>query len=57
MTETPTVDSVREAIAVIDTNLGVFGSRDLVAASEVSDLLLDIRLLLAASAEKQPLQA
>lgn len=57
MTETPTVDSVREAIAVIDANLGVFGSRDLVAASEVSDLLLDIRLLLAASAEKQPLEA
>lgn len=57
MTETPTADSVREAIAVIDANLGVFGVRDLVSASEVSDLLLDLRQLLAAAADKAPAQA
>ena len=38
---------IHEAMAVIDQALGTMQSRELVSADEVSDLLLDLRLLLA----------
>ena len=40
----PTDDEIR---AIIDRGLGTTQSRELIAASEVADLLLDLRLLLA----------
>ncbi|HJM35231.1 MAG TPA: hypothetical protein QF487_01725 [Acidimicrobiales bacterium] len=47
---TETLDSIKidELKAVIDRGLGSTKERQLMAASEVADLLLDIRLLLAA---------
>jgi|TARA_B100000959_G_scaffold206815_1_gene216965 hypothetical protein len=47
---TETLDSIKvdELKAVIDRGLGSTKERELMAASEVADLLLDIRLLLAA---------
>ena len=51
MTEIETsVTVIAEALAVIDKALGTFQHRELVSADEVSDLLLDIRLLLVAAA-------
>ncbi|MCB0986248.1 MAG: hypothetical protein H6519_09840 [Microthrixaceae bacterium] len=51
MTEIETSETViAEALAVIDQALGTFQHRELVSADEVSDLLLDIRLLLVAAA-------
>lgn len=51
MTEIETSETViAEALAVIDKALGTFQHRELVSADEVSDLLLDIRLLLVAAA-------
>jgi hypothetical protein len=45
-----TVDEqVAAAIALIDRGLPVLVKRDLVAAGEVTDLLLDVRMLLAAA--------
>ena len=41
-----TIDEIR---AIIDRGLGTTQSRELMAASEVADLLLDLRLLLATS--------
>ncbi len=50
MDVTETLDSIKidELKAVIDRGLGSTKERELMAASEVADLLLDIRLLLAA---------
>ena len=50
MDVTETLDSIKidELKAVIDRGLGSTKERQLMAASEVADLLLDIRLLLAA---------
>lgn len=51
MTDTETSETViAEAMAVIDRALGTFQHRELVSSDEVSDLLLDIRLLLVAAA-------
>jgi len=51
VTEIETSETViAEALAVIDKALGTFQHRELVSADEVSDLLLDIRLLLVAAA-------
>jgi hypothetical protein len=48
VTETPANEIViTEAMAVIDRALGTMQSRELVSSDEVSDLLLDLRLLLA----------
>ena len=48
MTETAATEIViTEAMAVIDRALGTMQSRELVSSDEVSDLLLDLRLLLA----------
>ena len=44
--DTTTIDEIR---AIIDRGLGTTQSRELIAASEVADLLLDLRLLLATS--------
>ncbi len=49
MTETLDTTTIDEIKAIIDRGLGTTKSRELIAASEVADLLLDLRLLLAAS--------
>lgn len=50
MTDTiEAVPNVRNALDMIDQQLGRFATRDVVSATEVSDLLLDLRLLLVAS--------
>lgn len=50
MTETALSETViAEALAVIDQALSTMQHRNLVSSSEVSDLLLDLRLLLATS--------
>ncbi|NLD75297.1 MAG: hypothetical protein GX643_01385 [Acidimicrobiales bacterium] len=52
MTETaPSVTVIAEALAVIDQALSTMQHRELVSSSEVSDLLLDLRLLLATAPE------
>lgn len=47
MTETVAVDTIAEALALIDRGLGDMQHRELVSTDEVSDLLLDVRMLLA----------
>ncbi|RUA25189.1 MAG: hypothetical protein DSY73_02210 [Actinobacteria bacterium] len=49
VTETLDTTTIDEIKAVIDRGLGTTKSRELIAASEVADLLLDLRLLLATS--------
>ena len=41
---------ISEALAVLDKALGEMLNRELVSTDEVADLLLDVRLLLTASA-------
>lgn len=56
MTETETRDQfdlILEAMAIIDRGLGTMQHRELVSTDEVSDLLLDVRLLLS-SADGDP---
>ncbi len=43
--------SIEEALALIDKGLGGLTARQLVSASEVTDLLLDVRSLLSDTAE------
>ena len=50
MTSTDAV-AVTEALALIDDNLGRLQNRELVAGAEVADLLLDLRMLLAAAGD------
>jgi len=47
MTETLDAVTIDELKAIIDRGLGTTKSRELMATSEVADLLLDLRLLLA----------
>ena len=49
MMETTDVVSVADAVELIDSNLNDLQGRELVSAAEVADLLLDLRMLLAAS--------
>jgi len=49
MTSTDT-DVIAEALAIIDRALGAMSHRELVSSDEVADLLLDVRMLLAAPA-------
>jgi hypothetical protein len=42
-----TDESIREAMQLIDRGLGDISERQLVSTSEVADLLLDVRSLLA----------
>ena len=46
VTEISEPDVIEEALAVIDQGLGQMKHRELVSTDEVSDLLLDLRLLL-----------
>lgn len=46
MTETQEVEVLNEALKLVDAGLGVLQTRSMVPASEVTDMLLDIRLLL-----------
>lgn len=46
MTETTEATVIAEALTVIDRALAQVGSRELVSTAEMSDLLLDLRLLL-----------
>lgn len=48
MTETAAVETISEALALIDRGLGDMQHRELVSTDEVADLLLDVRVLLAA---------
>ncbi len=50
MTSTDAV-AVTEALALIDDNLSRLQNRELVAGAEVADLLLDLRMLLAAAGD------
>jgi hypothetical protein len=45
------IDAIHEALALIDQGLGDMSHRALVSTDEVSDLLLDVRVLLANEAE------
>ena len=49
VTETLDTATIDEIKALIDRGLGTTKSRELIASSEVADLLLDLRLLLATS--------
>jgi hypothetical protein len=49
VTETLDTMKINEIRAIIDRGLGTTQSRELIAASEVADLLLDLRLLLVTS--------
>lgn len=46
MTEALELDQLAEAIAMIDRELTVLTSRELISADQVADVLLDIRSLL-----------
>jgi hypothetical protein len=50
-TDTPELDVISEALAIIDRGLGDMLHRELVSTDEVADLLLDVRLLLSAPRE------
>ena len=43
-----------EALALIDEGLGSLAAREVMSASEVADMLLDLRMLLAAAVEPTP---
>lgn len=49
MMETTDVVSVTDAVELIDSNLKDLQGRELLSAAEVADLLLDLRMLLAAA--------
>jgi len=48
MSETLENDAINQALLIIDRSLGTLHTRELVSASEISDLLLDMRSLLVA---------
>ena len=54
MTETTDAVSLDEALSMIDQNLSDLQGRELVSASEVADLLLDLRMLLTLTAPDVP---
>jgi len=47
MNETLETDVINQALEIIDRSLGTLHTRELVSAAEVSDILLDMRSLLA----------
>jgi hypothetical protein len=49
--------NLEEALARIDEGLVVLSARELMSASEVSDMLLDLRLLLMVAANDAPIAA
>lgn len=50
--EVTKLGTLDEAVAMIDERLGVLTERNLVSASEVTDLLLDVRMLLSERARQ-----
>ena len=56
MTETREPTIIHDALAIIDRGLTEMLHRELVSTDEVSDLLLDVRALLASS-ESEPVAA
>ena len=56
-TEELEIDQIAEALVLIDRGLGHMQHRELVSTDEVSDLLLDVRLLLATPAEGEDLES
>lgn len=54
MTDTIEVAGVTEALGLIDAQLAVMHSREIVSATDVSDLLLDLRLLLTPADAPEP---
>lgn len=46
MSETLESDAIAQAVEIIDRSLGTLHTRELVSATEMSDLLLDMRSLL-----------
>jgi hypothetical protein len=58
MSDTLENEAIAEALAVIDQSLERVHERGMLTSSEVSDLLLDVRLLLAgADLDKEPAPA
>ncbi len=49
MSETLEIEAITQALEMIDKSLGVMHTRALVSTSEVSDLLLDMRSILASA--------
>ena len=49
MSETLEIKAINQALEMIDKSLGVMHTRELVSTSEVSDLLLDMRAILASA--------
>ncbi len=49
MSETLEIDAINQALEMIDKSLGVMHTRELVSTAEVSDLLLDMRSILASA--------
>ena len=49
MSETLEIEAINQALEMIDKRLGVMHTRELVSTSEVSDLLLDMRSILASA--------
>lgn len=47
----PVQDPINQALDIIDRSLGTLHQRELVSASEMSDILLDMRSLLAADVD------
>ena len=54
MTETLEHETITEALTIIDESLARLAQRDLVSSTEVSNLLLDVRLLLAEMTIPEP---
>jgi hypothetical protein len=52
MTETKDLESINEALALIDEGLGDLLDRELMSTTEVADLLLDVRTLLSTPGEE-----
>ena len=49
MSETLEIEAINQALEMIDKSLCVMHTRELVSTSEVSDLLLDMRSILASA--------
>ncbi|MDH3755336.1 MAG: hypothetical protein OEU32_15815 [Acidimicrobiia bacterium] len=54
MTETTDPIIVGEALEIIDRGLGDLQQREIISATEVANLLLDLRVLLAGQTDAEP---
>lgn len=54
MTETIDETAVNEALGLIDAQILIMHTREIVSATDVSDLLLDLRLLLTPAGTPEP---